>query len=83
VRDDEWLLRATDWCWSSIEANDEPGGYWLEFACRFLDAVPDEQRARAATDSLAARIDTSVFAPAGGGEGEQQEHGGWVFDRLA
>jgi hypothetical protein len=71
VGDGEWLVRATEWCWSSIEANEQPGGYWLEFACRFLDAVPDGQRARAAMDSLAARIDTSAFAPADGVEGEQ------------
>ncbi|MBV8988994.1 MAG: hypothetical protein JO372_10595, partial [Solirubrobacterales bacterium] len=43
---------------------------WLKFACAFLDSVPDEERARAAFDSLAARIDTSAFAPAGGAEGE-------------
>ncbi|MGB0095047.1 MAG: hypothetical protein WBP81_21245 [Solirubrobacteraceae bacterium] len=71
VGDGEWLVRATEWCWSSIEANEQPGGYWLEFACRFLDAVPDGQRARAAMDSLVARIDTSAFAPAAGVEGEQ------------
>jgi hypothetical protein len=71
VRDDKWLARATDWCWSSIETAEQPGGYWLEFACRFLDAVPDDQRARAAIDSLATRIDTSAFTPAGGVEGEK------------
>jgi hypothetical protein len=70
VRDDEWLARGTDWCWNSIETFQQPGGYWLEFACRFLDAVPDEPRAHAALDSLATRIDTAAFAPSGGAEGE-------------
>jgi hypothetical protein len=70
VTEDEWLDRATKWCWRSIEENQEPRGYWLEFACRFLDAVPDEGRAREAIDSLADRIDLSAVAPVGGAEGE-------------
>ena len=70
VTDDAWLERATTWCWRSIETTEQPAGYWLKFACAFLDAVPDEQRARAAIASLAARVDISVVAPVGGVEGE-------------
>jgi hypothetical protein len=70
VTDDEWLERATDWCWRSIGERQEPRGYWLAFACRFLDAVPDEERALATIDSLASRVDLSKVAPAGGIEGE-------------
>jgi hypothetical protein len=70
VTEDEWLDRATEWCWRSIESNEEPRGYWLEFACRFLDAVPDEARAREAIDSLGARIDMTAVAPVAGIEGE-------------
>lgn len=70
VVDDDWLERATEWCWRSIETADEPGGYWLKYACAFLDAVPDEERARTAISSLAARVDTAEVAPAGGIEGE-------------
>jgi hypothetical protein len=70
VSDDEWLGRATEWSWRSIEAREEPRGYWLQFACRFLDAVPDEERACEALDSLAAQIDLSDVAPVGGIEGE-------------
>lgn len=70
VTDDEWLQRATEWGWSSIDAREQPRGYWLEFACRFLDAVPDEDRARGALDSLAGRIDMDAIAPVGGVEGE-------------
>src|SRR5579859_5530269 len=66
VRDDAWLARATDWCWNAIETNTQPGGYWLEFACRFLDAVPDHDRASVAIDSLATRTDASAFTPSGG-----------------
>jgi hypothetical protein len=70
VSDDEWLEGATDWCWRSIEEKRAPRGYWLEFACRFLDAAPDGDRARAALQSLAERIDLSQVAPVGGIEGE-------------
>ena len=70
VTDDAWLDRATNWCWRSIETAEQPGGYWLKFACAFLDAVPDEQRASAAIASLTARVDTSAVAPIGGIEGE-------------
>jgi hypothetical protein len=70
VREDDWLERATDWAWRSIETREQPGGYWLKYACAFLDAVPDEPRARAAITSLASRFDASAVAPAGGAEGE-------------
>ncbi len=68
--DGAWLDRATNWCWRSIETAEQPGGYWLKFACAFLDAVPEEQRARAALASLSARVDISAVAPVGGAEGE-------------
>jgi hypothetical protein len=55
VSDDAWLDRATNWCWRSIETTNQPGGYWLKFACAFLDAVPDEQRASVAIASTPPR----------------------------
>ena len=67
---DAWLDRATDWCWRAIETTERPGGYWLKYACAFLDAVPDEQRARGAIASLGARVEQSVVTPVGGVEGE-------------
>jgi hypothetical protein len=70
VTADEWLDRATGWCWRAIETNERPGGYWLKYACAFLDAAPDEQRARAAVESLATRADATAVAPVGGVEGE-------------
>jgi hypothetical protein len=69
VTDDAWLDRATNWCWRSIETTEEPGGYWLKYACAFLDAVPEESRAGAAIASLRARADTTAM-PVGGVEGE-------------
>ena len=70
VTDDAWLDRATDWCWRSIDTAEQPSGYWLKFACAFLDAVPDERRAHAAIASLSDRVDASAVAPVGGVEGE-------------
>ena len=70
VSDDEWLDRATEWCWRSIEEHEQPGGYWLKYACAFLDAAPDEHRARAAVESLATRADGTAIAPVAGVEGE-------------
>ena len=70
VTEDAWLQRATTWCWRSIETAEQPGGYWLKFACAFLDAVPDEERARAAIASLTTRVDPSAVVPVGGVEGE-------------
>ena len=67
---DTWLASATDYCWRELDAKQEPGGYWLKYALAFLDAVPDEQRARAAIASLSARVDPSAVAPPGGIEGE-------------
>jgi hypothetical protein len=59
--DDEWLDRATGWSWRSIEATERPGGYWLKYACAFLDAVPDDERARAAVASLAGRLEDEAL----------------------
>jgi hypothetical protein len=67
----EWLERATDWCWRSIEATERPSGYWLKFALAFLDATADAERAHAAIASLAGRVDPSDVQPVGGTEGER------------
>jgi hypothetical protein len=70
VSEDDWLERATDWCWQSIETNERPAGYWLKHALSFLDAVPDERRARTVIASLAGLVDPSMGMPVGGAEGE-------------
>jgi hypothetical protein len=70
VTDDAWLDRATNWCWRSIETAEQPGGYWLKFACAFLDAAPEQDRAQAAIATLVTRADPSGVAPVGGVEGE-------------
>ena len=68
---EEWLGRATEWCWRAIEGAATPSGYWLKFACAFLDTVPDEDRARAALAALRPRIDLAKLTPTGGIEGER------------
>jgi hypothetical protein len=70
VSHDEWLARATGWCWEAIEGTRQPSAYWLKFACAFLDSVPDEDRARAALQTLATSVDPAAIAPIGGTEGE-------------
>jgi hypothetical protein len=67
---DEWLDRATEWCWREVDRAPRPAGYWLKFASAFLDAVRDEDRAHAAIASLKSRVDPGALAPAGGTEGE-------------
>jgi hypothetical protein len=70
VTDDDWLARATDWSWGQIDAAASPSAYWLKYACAFLDAVPDEERARAAIAALRSRTDSSTLVPGDGTEGE-------------
>jgi hypothetical protein len=71
VTGEEWLARATDWCWQALAAAERPNGYWLKYACAFLDAVPDEERAVAGIAALATLVDPAAVAPAGGAEGEE------------
>jgi hypothetical protein len=66
----EGLPSATEWCWNAIERARQPSPYWLKYALAFLDAVPDEERARAAIASLGARFDSGALSVAGGAEGE-------------
>jgi hypothetical protein len=70
VVNDAWLAQGTEWCWRAIEATPRPSAYWLKYACAFLDAVPDEDRARGALTSLATTVDPTAIAPAGGADGE-------------
>lgn len=62
-----WLDTATTWCWNQIEAIDQPVGYTVEFALRFLDAVPDPARAAAAIERLRPAIRADGTVPVEGG----------------
>lgn len=67
-----WLDRATEWCWTELEHLDQPHAYTVEFALRFLDAVPDDDRALAVLDRLRPLLDDAGCMPVAGGiEGER------------
>jgi hypothetical protein len=66
-----WLDHATDWCWRELEKEEEPHTYTVVFALRFLDAVPDADRALAEIDRIRPRLDQKGCMPVQGGiEGE-------------
>jgi hypothetical protein len=69
---DPWLTHATEWCWNKLENVDELGGYWVKFALSFLDAVPDEERARAAIESLGSRLSPDGSLPVEGGTADER-----------
>ncbi|MET7646901.1 hypothetical protein ABZS83_25395 [Streptomyces sp. NPDC005426] len=47
-----WLFRATDFCWSAVDALEVSHPYEIEAAVAFLDGAPDRPRAEAAADRL-------------------------------
>lgn len=47
-----WLFRATDFCWSAVDALEQSHPYEVEAAVAFLDGVPDRARAEAAADRV-------------------------------
>jgi hypothetical protein len=47
-----WLFRATDFCWSAVDAIEKSHPYEIEAAIAFLDGAPDRPRAQAAADRL-------------------------------
>src|SRR5207248_549498 len=55
-----WLERATELLWARIEALTTSTPYELIGICRFLDAVPDRERARAALDRVAGPLHENV-----------------------
>ncbi len=65
------LPRATEWSWRAVERATAPSPYWLKYALAFLDAAPDEGRARTAIEGLAGTFDPAALAPGGGAEGER------------
>lgn len=47
-----WLFRATDFCWTAVDALRTSHPYEIEAAVAFLDGAPDRSRAEAAADRL-------------------------------
>ena len=62
-----WLDVATSWCWYRIDRPDTLDAYWVKFALDFLDHEADEDRARAAIESLRPRIRADGAVPVPGG----------------
>ena len=65
---DAWLRPGTEWCWDKLTQADGLGGYWVKFALDFLDAVPEEERAGAAIESLRSRLSADGSLPVEGGQ---------------
>ena len=63
----DWLDRATAWCWEELESTDRPHTYTVVFALRFLDAVPDADRALASIDRLRPLLAEDGSMPVPGG----------------
>jgi hypothetical protein len=70
--DEPWLARATDWGWAELDRADEPGAYAVKFALDFLDAVPDEQRARAAIERFRPQLEPDGSIPVPGGAEDER-----------
>ncbi len=70
--DDLWLPVAIEWCWRALERPDEIGGYRLKFALEFLDAVPDDARARAAIETFRPRLSPDGSLPVDGGAADER-----------
>jgi hypothetical protein len=67
-----WLARASEWCWAQLEDAETLGGYWIKFGLRFLDHVPDAERAEGVIDRIAPLLgDDGSVAVQGGTENER------------
>lgn len=67
-----WIDRAVAWSWSRLEEPGELSAYEVKFGLEFLDATPDDERARAAVSRIAPLIREDGTLPVpGGAEGEQ------------
>ncbi|SBW27061.1 hypothetical protein FDG2_5140 [Candidatus Protofrankia californiensis] len=62
-----WLDLATEWCWRELQAAERPHTYTVVFALRFLDAVPDADRACGVIDRLRSLPDEMGCIPVPGG----------------
>ena len=67
-----WLGRADAWCWQRLEGPERLGAYDVLFGLAFLDAVPDDERARAAIDGIAPSIRPDGTLPVAGGTADEQ-----------
>jgi hypothetical protein len=67
-----WLDAATAWCWRQIEGETLVGGYTVEFAVHFLDAVPEPDRAAAAIERVRPLLRDDGTIPVEGGQDDEK-----------
>ena len=65
--DEPWLHDGTAWCWAALERSEHLSANGVRFALDFLNAVPDEERARAAIERLRTRLGPDGSIPVEGG----------------
>lgn len=66
-----WLDVATAWCWQELETIEQPHTYTVVFALRFLDHVPDADRAIRVVERFRPLLQQDGSMPVPGGiEGE-------------
>jgi hypothetical protein len=66
-----WIERAVAWSWARLDDPAGLGAYDVKFALAFLDATPEDDRARAAIARIAPLLRTDGSLPvAGGTDGE-------------
>jgi len=68
----DWLATATRWCWQRLEQPEELSGYWLKFALDYLDATPDDERARATIERLRPLLCDDGTVPVPGGAADEK-----------
>ena len=67
-----WLDTATAWCWGQVEGEALEGGYTVEFALHFLDAVPEPDRAAAAIERVRPLLGKDGTIPVEGGQDDER-----------
>lgn len=68
-----FLDAATAWCWGQIEGAEAlAGGYTVEFAVHFLDAVPEPDRAAAAIERVRPLLREDGTIPVDGGQDSEK-----------
>jgi hypothetical protein len=59
--DHPWLTRATDWCWATLESGFDEDAHALGEVLRFLEHVPDRDRADAVGSHVGAWLATAKW----------------------
>jgi hypothetical protein len=67
-----WIDDATEWCWARVARTDELDAYQVKYSLVFLDAVPDESRARAVIERLRTRFEPDGSMRVAGGTDDER-----------